>query len=169
MLTIIDNPNAPTEYDYKVTVPSGGHIGLTEDGGAVVLDNTGEVLASVAAPWAKDANDSPIRTFFTTNGSVLIQHIEHNVSNVVYPVTADPKISWSWHGVTITLTRDETYYLAIGATAALGYRIGGASAAGISAAGGAWLGDQARKRGMCVAAYKSHAVWWFSLYITRCP
>lgn len=90
MLTIIDNPDAPTEYDYKVTVPNGGFIELAEDGGAMVFGGEGEVISSVAAPWAKDAIGNKINTYFTTDGQTLTQHVLHNVPGIVYPVTADP-------------------------------------------------------------------------------
>ncbi len=90
MLTVIDNPNAPTEYEYKVTVPDDGYIALTEDGGAAVFTAQGEPLYVVSAPWAKDAEDKMVRTWFTTDGKTLVQHVEHNVAGVVYPVTADP-------------------------------------------------------------------------------
>jgi hypothetical protein len=33
MLTVIDNPHAPTAYDYKVTVPNGGHLDLLRTAG----------------------------------------------------------------------------------------------------------------------------------------
>lgn len=90
MLTVIDNPNAPTAYSYNVTIPDGGIIQLTIDGGAVVIGLDGTVFATVAAPWAHDALGRTVRTYFTTNGANLTQHIEHNVPGVVYPVTADP-------------------------------------------------------------------------------
>ncbi|HSX31991.1 MAG TPA: hypothetical protein VLF43_01920 [Candidatus Saccharimonadales bacterium] len=97
MLTIIDNPNAPTSYDYKVTVPTGGRIELTPQGGAVVLTNDGRIITMVNTPWAKDAKGKQIRTWFTTDGATLTQHVQHNVRGVVYPVTADPwwnPLSW---------------------------------------------------------------------------
>jgi hypothetical protein len=90
MLTIIDNPTAPAAYDYKVTVPDGGHVELIKEGGAIVVDSDGELLYAIDAPWAKDANRSPVRTWFTTDGQTLTQHVEHNGLGVVYPVTADP-------------------------------------------------------------------------------
>lgn len=90
MLTVIDNPSALTSYDYKVTVPGGGRIEITELGGAVVLNAANEVVAMVDAPWAKDANGTPVKTYFTTDGLTLTQHIEHNVPGIAYPVTADP-------------------------------------------------------------------------------
>jgi hypothetical protein len=97
LLTIIDSPDAPTSYDYKISVPNGGTIELTKTGGASVLNTKGTVIASVAAPWATDAAGKTITTYFTTDGQTLTQHIEHNVSGVVYPVTADPWLSWGWN------------------------------------------------------------------------
>lgn len=90
MLTIIDNADAPTEYEYKVTVPDGRRIELTEDGGAVVRDLEGQPLAVVEIPWAKDALDTPIQTWFTTDGTSLTQHVAHTVEGTAYPVVADP-------------------------------------------------------------------------------
>src|SRR3990167_8701755 len=90
MLTIIDNADAPTEYPYTVTVSDGGHIELTEDGGALVFDAQQEVIAMAAIPWAKDGNGNSVETWFSTDGSVLIQHIRHNIEGITYPVTADP-------------------------------------------------------------------------------
>lgn len=90
MLTVIDNPNAPTQYDYKVNVPNGGTEGIRETGGAEVKDKAGEVISFVGAPWAKDATGKAISTWFTTDGQTLTQHVQHNTPGVVYPVTADP-------------------------------------------------------------------------------
>ena len=168
MLTIIDNPDAPTTYDYKVTVPSGGHIELTLDGGAIVLDNTDQLLAVVATPWAKDADEKEVKTYFTTDGQALTQHVEHNASGVVYPVTADPSFSWSWGGVTINFNRSETYYVVIGGAGAIGGYVGGGLAGGVSAAGGQWVADQALRRGMCLSVWKSHYWWQFVPYMRRC-
>jgi len=97
MLTIIDNPNAPTAYEYKVSVPNGGHIELALDGSAIVLGRKDKVVAVVEAPWAKDATGKSVETHFTTDGQTLTQHVQHNVPGVVYPVTADPWWKpWTW-------------------------------------------------------------------------
>ena len=97
LLTIIDSPDAPTSYEYKISVPNGGTIELTKTGGASLLNAKGTVIASVAAPWATDATGKAITTYFTTDGQTLTQHILHNVPGVVYPVTADPWLSWGWN------------------------------------------------------------------------
>ena len=109
MTTIIDNPNAPTEYEYKVELEEGGKIELQSDGSAIVYNNKQEPISIIAKPWAKDAEGKEVKTWFSTDGLTLIQHVEHNVPGIVYPVVADPwwlwpcrqyisSSNWSWRG-----------------------------------------------------------------------
>lgn len=123
MLTIIDNPNAPTTYDYRVTVPNGGKIELTEDGGAIVLDGNDQPISTINTPWAKDANEMPIKTWFTTDGQTLTQHVQHNVQGVVYPVTADPWVK-RWYGWDIELNRRQTNNVMLGMSGAAAASLG---------------------------------------------
>lgn len=169
MLTVIDDPAAPTTYSYTVNVPTGGHIELTPEGGAVVVDTQSNVLASVAIPWAKDANGKQIKTYFTTNGQTLTQHIDHNVPGVAYPVTADPSITVAWHGVTVRLTKDETYYLAIGAFGTLGSRFGTLGVF-IATGPGSAAADWARKHGYCIGFYHSWVMpyWYSQTFVFKC-
>jgi len=90
MTTIIDNPNAPTEYEYKVELEEGGKIELQSDGSAIVYNNKQKPISIIAKPWAKDAEGKEVKTWFSTDGLTLIQHVEHNVAGIVYPVVADP-------------------------------------------------------------------------------
>ncbi|MFD3873140.1 hypothetical protein [Streptomyces sp. NPDC058623] len=90
MLTVISVPTAATEYRYDVTVPGGGSIALTEDGGAVVRDGSGATVSQVAAPWAADANGAPVPTRFTTDGASLTQVVDHRGGGHAYPIVADP-------------------------------------------------------------------------------
>jgi hypothetical protein len=121
MLTVIDKPSAPTEYDYKVRVPNGGHIELAEDGGAVVVGNENQPIMSVATPWAKDATGTPIRTYFTTDGLTLTQHVEHKAAGVVYPVTADP--FWIPAAVIVAAFQSAVYACGVGYLAGAGWQI----------------------------------------------
>ncbi|ANZ36053.1 hypothetical protein BBK82_08205 [Lentzea guizhouensis] len=88
-LVTIDGPAAPTGFDFPVTVPAGGQIALGEDGGAVVFDATGSPVATVATPWARDANGNSVPTRFVLEGSTLRQIVEHH-QTTAYPVVADP-------------------------------------------------------------------------------
>lgn len=90
MTTIIDNPNAPTEYEYKLELEQGGKIEVQSDGSAIVYNNKQEPISIIAKPWAKDATGKEVKTWFTTDGLTLIQYVEHNVTGIVYPVVADP-------------------------------------------------------------------------------
>ncbi|HJP95990.1 MAG TPA: hypothetical protein VJ843_01315 [Candidatus Saccharimonadales bacterium] len=90
MLTIINGSDAPTDYTYNVDLPAGGSITLNDDGSANVLGSDGTAIAYVPTPWAKDANGTSVATYFTTDGTSLTQHVQHNVNGVAYPVTADP-------------------------------------------------------------------------------
>ena len=93
MTTIIDNPDAPTEYEYKVDLPTGGKIELQSDGSAVLYDNSNTAISIISKPWAKDATGKEVKTWFSTDGLTLTQYVEHNVPGIVYPVVADP--TWS--------------------------------------------------------------------------
>lgn len=167
MMTVIDNPDAPTAYDYKITVPQGGSVQLSLSGGAVILNSEGLLLSVVDAPWAKDANSKAVETWFSTDGQTLTQHVKHNIPGLAYPVTADPRVSWSWHGVTIYLSRGETNAAAwvpgaIGAY--FGWTgIGGAAVYAIPGAA-AW----ATRHGYCLAVYKAHWQYYPSLWAYRC-
>ena len=90
MTTIIDNPDAPTEYEYKVELEQGGKIEVQSDGSAIVYNNKQELISIIAKPWAKDAEGKEVKTWFATDGLTLIQHVDHNVAGIVYPVVADP-------------------------------------------------------------------------------
>lgn len=162
MLTVIDNPKAPTTYDYKVTVPNGGHIELTEDGGAVVLDGNGQPLSAVSAPWAKDARGKQIRTWFTTDGQTLTQHVKHNVRGVVYPVTADPRFEWKWYGVNIYIEQYNVNrmiaLMGAGASAlAIGTAVTGGVGTPATVVGGAMLAIGTVSAGWCSS--KGRGMW----------
>jgi hypothetical protein len=160
MLTVIDNPTAPTTYDYKVTVPGGGRIELTEDGGAIVLDSNNQPISTVSTPWARDARGKRIRTWFTTDGITLTQHIKHNVRGVVYPVVGDPRFSFGWTGVTIYLSRAETNTIAW-AVGGVGVYFGWTGIGGAAAYALPPAAQWATSHGFCMAVYIS--------WITRMP
>jgi hypothetical protein len=158
MLTVIDNPNAPTEYEYGVTVPGGGRVQLTSDGGAVILDASQQVVASITKPWAKDVNGKEVRTWYTSNGFNLRQHIQHNGGGVAYPVTADPRFSWGWSGVTIYLSKAETRYASGVSFAALAGFLGLSGWGGAAIAAVGYTADYAiQNGGYCLAIYRPYA------------
>jgi hypothetical protein len=89
--TVIENANAPTRYDYPITVPVGSKLVTNEDGSVFAKDDSGAISLMIAAPWAKDANEKDIPTSYEISGTTLIQKVDHVQSNdVAYPVVADP-------------------------------------------------------------------------------
>lgn len=107
LLTVIDAASAQTEYSYGLSVPEGGHIAITEDGGAVVFGVDEQIISTIDTPWATDASGKSVDTWYTTDGQALTQHVEHNVSGVAYPVVADPLIK-RWFGWEFQLSRQQT-------------------------------------------------------------
>lgn len=94
--TIIADANAPTRYDYSLTLPAGGIALVTDEGGVVLVDIDGNFIGGFASAWAKDATGTAVATHYEVSGSVLTQVVDHQVDNVVYPVVADP-----WYGITL--------------------------------------------------------------------
>jgi hypothetical protein len=167
MLTVIDSPNAPTAYDYQVTVPSGGHVQVAIDGGAMALDSEGKLIATIEKPWAKDANGMTIETWFTTDGITLVQHVNHTVPGAAYPITADPRVSWSWHGMTLYLNKRETSLVAF-SVGAVGAYFGWTGIGGLIAYAAGPAAQLATSRGYCLAMYKSHFYWGITTWPYRC-
>ena len=92
--TIIKNSNAPSRYEYPITLPTGGSASLTTDGGVSLTNVNGAFIGGFAPAWAKDANGVEVATHYEISGSRLTQVINHEANGVVYPVVADP-----WFGI----------------------------------------------------------------------
>jgi hypothetical protein len=111
MLNVISNATAPTDYTYTVTLPQGTTLRAETTGGISILDAKGQIVAVVDVPWAKDAKGTPIQTSYNVKGNVITQHIAHNVKGVVYPVTADPQISFGWWIYVRLSPQDQKYVI----------------------------------------------------------
>lgn len=95
ILTVIDNADAPTRYDYDLSVPDGGAMTIREDGVVIITDQEGGFVGTVAPAWAKDAAGDPVATRYEVDGNTLTQVVQH-AEGTQYPVVADP-----WLGVTL--------------------------------------------------------------------
>ncbi|GAA2046787.1 hypothetical protein [Leifsonia soli] len=109
--TVIEDASAPKRYDYPISVPAGQHLQLNEDGSASVVTPDGVPSLAVAAPWAKDANGNAVLTHYEVQGSALTQVIDF-AATTVFPVVADPSVTWLWWGRTITYNKSETRHMA---------------------------------------------------------
>lgn len=102
VLTILNGADSPTEYSYSVSLPVGGKIVKSEDGGILVFSKDGSLIGGFAAPWAVDADGKKIPTHYDIRDNSVVQVVEHLGNNTHYPVVADPWLwkdliySWSW-------------------------------------------------------------------------
>lgn len=78
--------------EQRYAIPSGFQASLTDDGGVALLGETG--TAVVEAPWARDANGSPIPTNYAIEEDFIVQRVE-TTPETAYPVVADP--TWMWY------------------------------------------------------------------------
>lgn len=84
----INDADAATEYRFEKAVPTNHTAILQPDGSVQFIDSKGKESGGIAAPWALDANGSPVSTRYEIGGNVLVQIIEH--TGAYYPVIADP-------------------------------------------------------------------------------
>jgi len=90
VLTILNDADAPSEYEYDVNVPVGGHMKKLQDGSIKILDKNEKFEGGFAPAWALDKNGKKVPTHYEIRGNKLIQVIEHLSVNVTYPIVADP-------------------------------------------------------------------------------
>lgn len=88
-LLVAANEFAPTEYPFQVV---NGYVVATPGGGLMLLDRSLHLTASIAAPWALDAERKTVATSYAVSDThtSFTQTVVHNVAGVEYPVTADP-------------------------------------------------------------------------------
>ena len=112
VLAVLDGADAPTRFDFE----GEQELLLFDDGSALALDDTGEPVAEIPAPWAYDANGNEVPSWYTVDGTTLTLHVEHSAVTA-YPVVADPEYRRTWYGlVTYKFNSSETRSL----SAALG-------------------------------------------------
>ena len=105
----IANSEAPTEYRFPLRIPDGAKVIPFTKGSAdsVGIFLNGDLLATIATPWAHDANGTPLETSLTVENGTLVQIVEHDPSSA-FPIIADPQIDWGWEQTTIKLSAKET-------------------------------------------------------------
>ncbi|MFC3686752.1 hypothetical protein [Aquipuribacter hungaricus] len=75
---------------------------------SVVKDN--ELVGTIEAPWAVDANGVAVPTHYEVRGPKLIQVVETD-ANTAFPVVADPTVKTRWYGFTWYFTKNESYIM----------------------------------------------------------
>jgi len=152
--TVIDSARGATRFTYTIgnatpVLQADGSVNLvqTTSQNGVTVEAT---VATIAAPWAKDAKGNPVATHFQVIGNKLVQVIQAT-GKTAYPVVADPyvKAIWHWWGISVyyskAFTRSLNNSWLLNGTSALGGLACGAltaSTLGIGAvacAAGSWV------------------------------
>ncbi|MCD5348403.1 hypothetical protein [Agromyces sp. S2-1-8] len=86
----LDGPEASERIPYELTSDVPTTLQITDSGMVLQLDAQGELVGSVAPPWARDAAGRDVPTHFEVSGNELVQVVEHHMSGFEYPIVADP-------------------------------------------------------------------------------
>jgi len=153
--TVSTGAAAGTTFTYNFG--SGTSLVANSDGSVDVLSASGNGVsasANVAPAWAYDATGAAVPTHYTVQGATLVQTISPTPSTV-YPVVADPTLSFGWN-IYWTFSQSDQRILAAGgagaiAAAACEASVGfGCVAAGAAAAAGvAWINERG---GICTGS-----------------
>ena len=97
LLSVLDDAQAKTSFSYEFTSEETDLDFELQDGGAyLVLDDTGIPVGTISEPWAMDANQNPVPTWYEFAGDTLTQVVDTSaVSPSAYPVVADPNWTYS--------------------------------------------------------------------------
>lgn len=171
-LIVIEGASAPTEYEFPVQVENGiARLGVTSDGEIEIWSpSESHPAATVAPPWAIDANGFAVPTRFEIRGSSLVQVVDHE--GAAYPVVADPKYTWGWVTGTTYYNRKETrslktrsygYIVAAALCAAFGTQTAGVACAVAGAVVAQWnyVASNAYGDGKC-AKIKIPIMWAYA-------
>lgn len=90
-MTMLQDGDAPTDYAFTLSLPSGGSIASDGADGYDILDASGVTTLHIAAPWARDANDVALPVSYSLDGTTLTMHID--TSGAAFPVVADPLLT----------------------------------------------------------------------------
>ncbi len=85
----IKSNDAPDFYDFPLEIANNDKIELVENGQATISNSKGEVKVIIVKPWAKDANNKELKTWYSiANGNALRQYIDFKGAS--FPIVSDP-------------------------------------------------------------------------------
>jgi len=91
LMTMLEDAEAPTDYAFALSLPAGGTIVSDGADGYDIADAAGVNTLHIAAPWARDANDTALPVSYSLDGTTLTMHID--TSSATFPVVADPLLT----------------------------------------------------------------------------
>lgn len=90
--TIINDISSSTEYRYKINLNNGEKITQDDQGNVFIVTKNDLLIGGLTPAWAVDSKGRKIETFYKIDGDTIIQVVNHQLSDVQYPVIADPTI-----------------------------------------------------------------------------
>ncbi len=84
----IGSPSDPERYEF--TVKGAANLQKQFDGSLWAFGDTGQPVAIVEAPWAKDKTGKDVSTHYEIDGTTLVQFVSHQNGHFAYGITADP-------------------------------------------------------------------------------
>jgi hypothetical protein len=111
LVSVIQGASSPTEWSYSLQAP-GLRLELGDDGSVTGFNGDDHPVMTIAPAWAVDATGAEVPTRYEVDGTTITQIVDHTRQKVVYPVVADPRISWFWWGIGIKFSHSETRQIA---------------------------------------------------------
>ena len=93
VLIEIASAASDVEHSFDIDLPDGATLILTEEGSIDVLGGDRYTIAAFEVPWALDADGNDVPTHFTVDGNTITQIVETD-ETTVYPIVADPDLTW---------------------------------------------------------------------------
>lgn len=114
-LVTLKDDKAPQTQRFRLNLPQDASITEDGQGGFEITREASEgvhvPVATIDAPWAKDANGKSVRTSYKLDGNDLVQTVEIG-DETAFPVVADPKMTWGIVTGTAYFNKKETKAIA---------------------------------------------------------
>ena len=101
-LVTINDVEAGNEFSFDFDLPKGYSFELGDDlasrdsisDSIWIVNDEGDIVGEICAPWAKDANGNDVNTYYKLEGNTLVQVLEYT-EDTVFPVVADPTVTYA--------------------------------------------------------------------------
>ena len=91
----IRSPDSPEFFSFSLQLPQGAVLAASPDGsGAAVVQRGDEVVATISAPVARDAQGRTVPVSYLVTGSSLTIALQHRSQEVAYPILIDPVLDF---------------------------------------------------------------------------
>ncbi len=107
VISVLDEDD-PRTVQFDIDVSPGLILALDPDEGSVdIIGPDGVTVGAIEAPWAVDAEGTPVPTHYTLRGRRLTQYVEAP-ETAVFPIVADPEVTYGYVTGTIYFNKLET-------------------------------------------------------------